>query len=207
MLIPTPILPIDSLMNYLTLSLVLFANFLQGGTNDSDPEVEKFIARVTSRFKDVLDKKRQLGEQVKAMEAGRINKTLKKNVEVIGKKYIWKSQEQKEKALADLKRDLESEDEFLPTLDFEGVLIGKFPTNVLEGRVSSNYEILQIVDGNNVLVKWNTLAYGPFADSTPNKATKIIWLVLDTAGKVDGQAIEPSGTFRRKGTKQYKTAG
>lgn len=180
--------------------------------DEPDSDVREFLAKAKVLYAEAMTQKKLLTEQIKAMEAGRINKTLEKNYVVTGKRFVWKDAETKESTIQGFKQRLASldrDESILPILDYPSLRvgqIGKLPDNVItKTNQSSSYKVLQIIDNNNALIEWNIWSDGTNSNSPPSKVSKVFWLKNDMTGKVDGQTFTLSGCYRVIGTKQYET--
>lgn len=195
----------------------------------ADVNENRFVEAIVENIKANRMAVEKLESEIKAMTAGRINRTIKKPFEQLEtrntKRYVWRSAEDKSKAIDHAKQQLAvlgSRESLIPRLpvgpQMKVGMIGKLPQNqsekavvirnenVFEGTKTTvyRYTAFQVIDETNVLIKVevNTLF---FADSVSPEPSYFFWLKGPTSGMADGSPIELAGVHKVTGTTQYAT--
>lgn len=202
---------------------------LAGSVCNADEHSEKFITEVRSRIAAIEKERTEVSKQVKAMESGRIVRTIDTpftTLEVRGTtRYVWRTREEKDKAITQAKQRLESLAEpsrIVPTLPFANQfavgMIGAMPETTSEsvfvriadtGTTTAQHTFyrciaFQVLDANRVLVKHEAQT-ATFADQPAKVRSEIFLLNTSTAGMVDGQRIAVTGVHKVTGTHQYES--
>ena len=190
----------------------------------ADDSVNRLVSEINLAKKKAEEQKNALTEEIKAMESGRINKQLDSPYEVqkIRNKtvFLWQSKEAKATAIGNKKQKLASLsdiNQFIPQLRRSMKVgdIGRFPT--MSGDITQNtgyayqYEVLQVVDANNMLVNWTTFSlalksYQRLGDKVSAEDSFSFWLIGPTAGFADGSKVSLTDAYKVIGTEQYATA-
>ncbi len=196
----------------------------------SDESEDRFVESIVEKIKASNAAVQELESDIKAMTSGRVNRNIKQPHELIEirntKRYVWRSAEDKSKAIDNAKQQLAtlgSRDKLIPHLpvgpQMKVGMIGKLPQNqsekavvirnenVFEGTKTTayRYTAFQVIDETNVLIKVEIKTLF-FADSASPESSYFFWLKGPTSGMADGSPIELAGVHKVTGTTQYATA-
>lgn len=195
----------------------------------ADVNENRFVEAIVENIKSNKMAVEKLESEIKAMTTGRINRTIKQPFELLetrnAKRYVWRSAEDKSKAIDDAKTQLAmlgQRDKLIPQINIGPQMkvgtIGKLPQSQSEkATVIRNdtafqgerttfyrYTAFQVIDEANVLVKIaKTTVF--FAEAAPPESSYIFWMKGPTSGMADGSPIDLADVYKVTGTKQYST--
>jgi len=219
-----------SFMGVETMRLIAIALLLVGSTCFAEEHSDRFVAALRALIETAEKERDELTTQIKAMNSGRIDRRAKEPVVVnetrSGKRYTWRSREDKEKAVAEAQQRLESLPDpmaVLPKLPFANQLavgmIGEMPetstTQVFVpigdlGTMAPQHTFyrcfaLQVLDDSQVLVRHESQTLSPVVGGATQTKSEIFLLQAPTDGMVDGQQITVTGVHKVTGTHRYQS--